>query len=80
MERKYITLLATRLSYVKGIDLYIKIIQELYKQNKNLKFLVIGEGHLENLIFNTQKKNPIEFLSHAPYEKIQNIYNKVPNI
>ena len=75
VKREYITLLATRLSYIKGIDIYIEIIKELHEKNKNLKFLIIGKGELENLILEAQKKLPIKHYSYFPYENIQDIYN-----
>ncbi|TKJ19665.1 MAG: hypothetical protein CEE42_15460 [Promethearchaeota archaeon Loki_b31] len=75
IERKYITLMATRLSYVKGVDIFIKIIKDLYKNNKNLKFLIIGSGSLRNLVLEAQKKLPITYYPSYPYEKIQEVYN-----
>jgi len=74
-ERKYITLLATRLSYIKGVDIFLKIAKELYKKNKNLKFLIIGNGYLKKLVIKAKKNLPIEFYTHYPYENIQDIYN-----
>lgn len=74
-ERKYITLIATRLTYIKGADIYIKIIKELYKHNKNLKFLIIGEGPLKNLVLQAKQNLPVEFYPSYAYEKIQDIYN-----
>lgn len=75
-ERKYITLIATRLSYIKGIDIFIKIVNELYKKNQDLKFLVIGNGNLKNMILNLQNKIPIKYYPDYPHDKIQNVYNK----
>ena len=75
IKREYITLLATRFSYIKGIDIYIEIIKELYKKNKNLKFLIIGKGELENLVLDAKKKLPLKHYSYYPYENIQDIYN-----
>ncbi len=75
-ERKYITLIATRLSYIKGVDIYLKIIKELYKKNKKLKFLIIGDGYLKNHVLKAKTKLPLKFYTNYPYENIQNIYNK----
>ena len=74
-ERKYITLIATRLTYVKGVDIYIKIIKELYKKNRNLKFLILGDGPLKPLVLQAKKSLPIKFYPSYPYDKIQDIYN-----
>jgi glycosyltransferase involved in cell wall biosynthesis len=75
IERKYITLMATRLTYIKGVDIFINIVKELYRKNKNLKFLIIGDGPLKNLVLNAQKHLPIKFYTSFPYEKIEDIYN-----
>ncbi|MFX1453628.1 MAG: glycosyltransferase family 4 protein [Promethearchaeota archaeon] len=76
IERKYITLIATRLTYIKGVDIYIKIIRELYKHNKNLKFLIIGDGPLKNLVLQAKQDLPIKFYPFYSYKNIQDIYNK----
>ncbi len=78
IERKFITIIATRLSYIKGVDIYIELIKELYKANKNLKFLIIGNGvgRLRNLVLESRKKYPLQFYTSYPYEQIQDIYNK----
>jgi len=75
IKRKYITLLATRLSYIKGIDIYIEIIKELYKKNKNLEFLIVGRGDLKKLVLDAQNELPLKYIPYYPYENIQDIYN-----
>ncbi len=75
IERKYITLLATRLSYIKGIDIYIEIIKKLYKKDKKLKFLIVGRGDLKKLVLDAQNKLPLKYIPYYPYENIQDIYN-----
>lgn len=75
LEKEYLTFIG-RLSYIKGFDIFIKIIKEIYKRNKGLKFLIIGNGPLKNLVINAKKKLPIKYYSYYPYNKIENIYNK----
>ncbi|MFX1500373.1 MAG: glycosyltransferase family 4 protein [Promethearchaeota archaeon] len=75
-ERKYITLIATRLTYIKGVDIYLKIIRKLYNQNKNLKFLIIGDGPFKNLVLQAKQDLPIKFYPFYPYKYIQDIYNR----
>lgn len=74
-ERKYITLIATRLTYVKGVDIFIKIIKKLYSHNTNLRFLIVGDGPLKNLVLQAKKNLPIKLFTSYPYKKIQDIYN-----
>ncbi len=76
IQRRFITLVATRLSYIKGVDIFLKIIKELFKKNKNLEFLIIGDGPLKHMVFDAMKTLPIKYIPQYSYEKIQNIYNK----
>ena len=73
-EKEYITFIG-RLSYIKGIDIFIDIINQIYKNNKNAKFLIIGRGPLYKLVKQAQKTIPIKYISSYPYEKINEIYN-----
>ncbi|MFX1573977.1 MAG: glycosyltransferase family 4 protein [Promethearchaeota archaeon] len=75
IERRYITLIATRLTYIKGVDIFIKIIKELYNKNRSLKFLILGDGPLKDLVLQAKKSLPIKFYPTYPYDKIQDIYN-----
>ena len=75
IERKFITLLATRLTYVKGVDIFIEIINSLYKKNKNLRFLIIGDGPLKNIVLKAKNHIPIEYYESFQYDRIQEIYN-----
>jgi len=75
IERKYITLLATRLSYIKGVDIFLDIAKQLYKKDESLQFLIVGEGPLKELVQEAQKKIPIKLIPSYPYQKMQEIYN-----
>jgi len=75
IKRSYITLIATRLNYIKGVDIFLKIVDKLHTYNENLKFLIIGEGPLKNEILKAQKLLPIVYYSSYDYDKIMNIYN-----
>ena len=70
----YITFIG-RLSFIKGFDIYMKVIEGLYKYDKDLKFLVIGNGPLKKLIKPAQKILPILHSDFYPYEKMVDIYN-----
>ncbi len=74
LEKKYITFIG-RLTYIKGIDIFLKIIEKLYKKNNNLEFLIIGNGQLKPLVEVARKKLPITHLDSFPYDKIEKIYN-----
>ena len=75
IQRKYITLVATRLSYIKGVDIFLKIALKLYRLNNELEFLIIGQGELENNVVNMQNHIPLKFLPYFPYKNIEDIYN-----
>ena len=74
INRKFITFIG-RLSYIKGIDIFLKIIKELYKEDNTLKFLIIGNGPLKNLVEKAKKELPITYKEYFPYEKIEKVYN-----
>ncbi len=73
-ERIYITYIG-RLSYVKGLDIFIKTIKVLYKKNKDLRFLIIGDGPLRFLVDQARRELPIKYFNTYPYDKMQDIYN-----
>ena len=70
----YVTFIG-RLSYIKGFDIYMNVIKELYKYDKDLNFLIIGKGPLKKLIKPAQKILPILHSDFYPYEKMVDIYN-----
>jgi len=73
-QREYITFIG-RLSYIKGIDIFISIIRDLYKKDKDLNFLIVGDGPLRNLVEGAKKDLPIKYYKSYPYAKISDIYN-----
>ncbi|MBA7681330.1 Alpha-maltose-1-phosphate synthase [subsurface metagenome] len=64
-----------RLSHIKGFDIYMNVIKELHKYDKDLNFLIIGKGPLKKLIKPAQKILPILHSDFYPYEKMVDIYN-----
>jgi len=74
IDRKFVTFIG-RLSYIKGFDIFIKVINELYKKDNSLKFLIIGNGPLKNLVEKAKKELPITYKEYFPYEKIEKVYN-----
>lgn len=73
-EKRFITFIG-RLTYIKGIDIFIKMIKELHDKDKSLKFLIVGDGLLRTIVKEATKKLPITHLPYYPYEKIERIYN-----
>lgn len=73
-QKKFITFIG-RLSYIKGIDIFINIIEDLYQKDKNLKFLIVGDGPLRYLVESAKKKLPIKHFTYYPYTRISDIYN-----
>ena len=73
-QKNYITFIG-RLSYIKGFDKFINIIKKLFVYDKDLKFLVIGNGPLIKLLKIAQKNLPIIHYESYPYEKMVEIYN-----
>ncbi len=73
VERKYITFIG-RLTYIKGIDLFIEMIKKLYDREKNYKFLIIGEGPLKELVMQAKEEIPIKYIPKYPYDRIENVY------
>lgn len=50
IKRRYITLLTTRLSYIKGVDIFLEIAKKLYDKDNSLEFLIVGEGPLKRMV------------------------------
>ena len=75
IERKYITFIG-RLSYIKGFDLFLKIIEKIHKNNQNIKFLVVGEGSLYRMLQDFKKQIPIKHYHRVPHERMKEIYNQ----
>ena len=71
---KYITFIG-RLSFIKGFDIFIDLMQELYNKDNTLKFLIVGDGPLRYLLEKVNKNIPITYYKYIPYDRIQEIYN-----
>jgi len=69
-KKEFIVLFGGRLSvYNKGIDILIKVIQEVIKANKNIKFHIFGSGEDgQELIEKLSKKYPsnVKYLGFLP--------------
>ncbi|MHA1328722.1 MAG: glycosyltransferase family 4 protein [Promethearchaeota archaeon] len=74
LERKYLTFIG-RLSFIKGFDIFAKLIIKLYKKDKNLEFLVVGTGPLQHLVRDLQKKVPLRYYDSISYNKMKDVYN-----
>jgi len=74
IKKEFITFIG-RFTYIKGIDIFINVIKNLYKKNKNLRFLIIGDGPLRNIVKEAKKRFPITHFINYPYENIEKIYN-----
>jgi len=75
VERKYIGFIG-RLTKIKGIDLFLKIIEEINKEDKQQRFLIIGEGpHIKD-VKEALKKYPIKFLEHVDHNEMVKYYNQ----
>lgn len=75
IEKKYITFIG-RLTHIKGFDIFIEIIKKIHKKNKNLKFLIVGDGPLRKLVELIKEEIPITFYPYYPYNLMSNIYNQ----
>ncbi len=75
VKKRYLTFIG-RLSYIKGFDLFLKIIEKIYKKNQNIEFLVVGNGPLNYMLQNYKKRIPIKHYYRIPYEKMVEIYNQ----
>ncbi len=75
MEKKYITFIG-RLSYIKGFDIFLNVIEKFYRQNQKIEFLVVGDGPLYYMLQDFKKRVPIKHYNWVPYEKMIEIYNQ----
>ena len=72
---KYISYIG-RLNNLKGFDIFLKICSRLYEINKDLKFLIIGDGVLKKEVINLKKKLPIKFFSYVKHSDIPKFLNQ----
>lgn len=72
LEKKYISFIA-RLSFVKGFDLFIQLMEKINEKIPNIPILVLGNGEYKPLI---EKSNlNITYLYNIPLERLIEIYN-----
>ncbi|MEJ2250841.1 MAG: glycosyltransferase family 4 protein, partial [Candidatus Lokiarchaeota archaeon] len=48
---------------------------EIHHKDKNLEFLIIGDGPLEKLLIHNQDSIPITYFPNFPYSKMEDVYN-----
>lgn len=58
----------------KGIDTLIRCFEMINKQNKEVKFLIVGTGSLESQF--RESALPVEFLGYIPHEQMPEIYQR----
>jgi len=92
-EKRIIGILA-RLSYEKGIDIFIKSIPKITNSYSNCHFLIVGDGperkNLEELVKNLSIENyvtftgfienPYKFLSAIDIVVLSSLFEGIPNI
>ncbi|MHA1272225.1 MAG: glycosyltransferase family 4 protein [Promethearchaeota archaeon] len=74
-EKKYITFIG-RLTYIKGFDIFIKMIKKIHKFNNTLEFLVIGDGPLKKLMDQVGNSISLTHFVRYPYNLMKKIYNQ----
>lgn len=74
LSRKYITFIG-RLSYIKGFDRFLTLMKLIHKEEKEIEFLVVGDGPLKPDLRAVQEELPVKHYTSYPYEKIEDIYN-----
>ena len=60
---------------IKGPDIFLKIVEDLYKENKNLKVLLTGKNRnylIENF---TKKSIPFKYLEMVSLNELNQLYN-----
>ena len=75
IEKKYIGFIG-RLTKIKGIDLFLKIVEEINKKDKEQQFLIIGDGPYIKDVKEAMKKYPIKFIQHVVHDKMVEYYNQ----
>ncbi len=75
IDKKYIGFIG-RLTKIKGIDLFLELVEKINKTDKGQKFLIIGEGPYIDDVKKAVKKYPIEFIKNVVHDKIITYYNQ----
>ncbi|MHA1284647.1 MAG: glycosyltransferase family 4 protein [Promethearchaeota archaeon] len=71
-KRKYITFIGN-LNFIKGIDVFLKIIREMHKRNKSFPFLIIGkpiDRDYLNQINKFKKYNITYYYNYYPIKEV----------
>lgn len=85
--KKKVILWVGRIDQHKNWRLFLKIARELYKQNKDYLFWVVGGlkseqseiNAFENMIYEYQMEGVVRWIPQVPYDKINQIYSSVAN-
>ena len=75
LERKYIGFIG-RLTKIKGIDLFLQMIEIINKTDKDQQYLIIGDGPYIKDVKIALKRYPIKFLKQVPHTEMVKYYNQ----
>ena len=75
LTRKYLGFIG-RLTKIKGLDIFLSLINEFNKIEKNQEYLIIGQGPYLSDVKKAIKEYPIHFYEQIPYDKIPEFYNQ----
>ncbi|MFW6311734.1 MAG: glycosyltransferase family 4 protein, partial [Nanoarchaeota archaeon] len=75
IEREYIGFIG-RLTYIKGIDLFLDVVKRYNKINPQQRFLIIGDGPYFEDVKECEAHYPILFYRKVPHEEIPKYYNQ----
>jgi len=65
-----------RLTKIKGLDLFLRLIEEIHNKDKNQEFLIIGEGPYLKEVKKAIQKYPITFFEHVSHNEMVKYYNQ----
>ena len=74
-KRKYIGFIG-RLTKIKGLDLFLELIERFNKIDKNQEFLIIGQGPYIYNVKEAMKVYPIKFLEKVSHNDMVKYYNE----
>lgn len=77
--KKYIITFVGSLFYTKGVSILVEIIPRVIKENKDISFLIIGNGPMESNLRKMIKENNLEenviMTGRLPIEKVAEAYS-----
>ena len=76
IERKYITYISPRLTYIKGFDLFLKIMENVNSRIPSIPIFIVGKGELSSLLDEYKKKLNITHINNLKHEKLSEVYLK----